>query len=169
MECQVPGRVPGIFPLVRHGDDVLVQHVEPLGVPEISKSGMERIGVVLVQPVVTIEEEKLLAPQHAGESLAHHVGRVFTHRWRRDGLVKLIGFAKPVCKHFLKLLPKGFALLVWRTLGEPQANHFGLTGIYHGPVVRRDLGALLAWVYRALIALHQPIVDAILHVGALVL
>jgi hypothetical protein len=41
---------------------------------------MERVGLVLVQPVVTIEEEELLAPQHAGESLTHHFGCVFAHR-----------------------------------------------------------------------------------------
>ena len=128
VESQVPGRVPRVFPLVGHGDDVLVQHVEPLRVPGTSISGMERVGVVLVQPVVTVEEEELLAPEHAGESLAHHLGRVFAHRWRRDRLVELIGFTKPVSEDLIKLLSEGFALLVWRTAGEPQANHFGLTG-----------------------------------------
>ena len=38
VEGQVPGRVPRVFPLVGHGDDVLVQHVEPLRVPGISIS-----------------------------------------------------------------------------------------------------------------------------------
>src|SRR5664279_4009002 len=32
MKRQVPCRVPGIFPLVGHGDDFAVEHVEPLGV-----------------------------------------------------------------------------------------------------------------------------------------
>ena len=41
---------------------------------------MQRIGVVLVQPVVAVEEEELLAPEHAGEGLAHHVGRVLHSR-----------------------------------------------------------------------------------------
>ena len=77
VEGQVPGRIPGILPLVGHGDDVLVQHVEPLRVPGVVISGMERVGVVLVQPVVTVEEEELLAPEHAGEGLAHDVGRVW--------------------------------------------------------------------------------------------
>ena len=77
VEGQVPGRVPGVLPLVGHGDDVLVQHVEPLRVPGVAISGMEGVGVVLVEPVVTVEEEELLAPEHAGDGLAHHVGRVF--------------------------------------------------------------------------------------------
>ena len=37
---------------------------------------MEGVGVVLVQPVVAVEKEELLAPEHAGDGLAHHVGRV---------------------------------------------------------------------------------------------
>ena len=35
--------------------------------------------------------------------------------------------------------------------------------------MRRDLGALLAGVHRALLALHHAVVDAVLDVGALVL
>ena len=130
---------------------------------------MKRVGVVLVQPVVAVEEEELLAPEHAGQRLAHHIGRVFTHRWRRDRLVELIGFAKPVGEDFIKLLSKGIALLVRRSFGEPQANHLGLTGADTDLVVRRDLGALLAGVHRALVALHHTVVDAVLDVGALVL
>ena len=136
---------------------------------EASISGMERVGVVLVQPVVTVEEEELLAPEHAGEGLTHHLGRVFTHRWRRDRLVKLIGFTKPVSEDFIKLLSEGFALLVRRTVGEPQANHFGLTGTDIDLVVRRDLGALLVRVHRGLFTLHHAVVDAVLDVGAFVL
>jgi hypothetical protein len=45
-----------------------------------SVSVMEWVGVMLVQPVVTVEEEELLAPEHAGDGLTHHLGRVFTHR-----------------------------------------------------------------------------------------
>ena len=79
VEGEVPGRVPGVLPFVGHGDDVLVQHMVPLRVPGIVISGMEGVGIVLVQPVVTVEEEELFAPEHAGKGLAHNVGRVFTH------------------------------------------------------------------------------------------
>ena len=123
VEGQVPGRVPGVLPLVGHRDDVPVQHVEPLRVAGISISVMQGIGVVLVQPVVAVEEEELLAPEHAGEGLTHHVGRVFTHRRRRDRLVELIGFTKPVSEELVERLAKGLALLVQETAGEPQANH----------------------------------------------
>ena len=128
VEGQIPSRVPRILPLVGHRDDVLVQHVEPLGVAGVAISRVQRVGVVLVQPVVAVEEEELLAPEHAGQRLAHHVGRIGTHRWRRDGLVKLVGFMKPVSKDLIKGLTKRFDVLVRRSFGEPQANYFGLAG-----------------------------------------
>src|SRR5215470_13132470 len=33
MEREIPGRIPRVLPLVGHGDDVAVEHVEPFGVP----------------------------------------------------------------------------------------------------------------------------------------
>jgi hypothetical protein len=67
------------------------------------------------------------------------------------------------------LLSKGLVILRRRTVGKPQANHFGLAGADPDLVVRRDLGALLAGVHCALIALHHTVVDAVLDVGTLVL
>ena len=130
---------------------------------------MQGIGVVLVQPVVTVEEEELLAPEHAGESLTHHVGGVFTHGRRRDRLVELIGVTKPVSEVLVERLAKGLALLVRNSAGEPQANHARLTGTDRGPVVRRDLGAVFLWIDRVLPAVYHTLVDAVFDVGALVL
>ena len=124
---------------------------------------------MLVQPVVAVEEEELLAPEHAGEGLAHHVGRVFRHGWRRDRLVELVRFAKPVGKDVVEWLSEGFALRTRRRAGEPQANHLALTGTDGDLVLRRDLGALLAGVHSSLVPLHHAVVDAVLDVGALVL
>ena len=103
---------------------------------------MQGIGVVLVQPVVAVEEEELLAPQHAGEGLAHHAGRVLAHRRRRHRLVELVGFTKPVGEDFVERLAKGLPLLVLEPAGEPQANHARLAGTDRDVVVRRDLGAV---------------------------
>ena len=76
VEGQIPGRVPRVLPLVRHRDDVFVQHVEPFPVPGLPEAGMERVGIVLVQPVVAVEEEELLAPEHPRHRLTHHSGLV---------------------------------------------------------------------------------------------
>src|SRR6266481_30272 len=130
---------------------------------------MERVGAVLIQPVIAVEEKELLAPKHAGESLAHHLGRAFTYRWRRDRLIKLIGFTEPRSEDLVKLFSEVFGLHVRKTAGEPQPNHFDLTAAYTGLVVRGDLGALLVGVYGALVAVHHTIVDAVFEVGALIL
>ena len=106
VEGQVPGRVPGVLPLVGHGDDVLVHHVEPLRVPGVSISVMERVGVVLLQPAVTVEEEELLAPEHAGDGLAHHVGRVRRDRGRGHGPVELVRLLEPCCEGRIELRPE---------------------------------------------------------------
>ena len=50
MESQVPGGVPGIFPFVRHGDNVVIDHVEPFFVAEVPAAWFEGIGPVLLQP-----------------------------------------------------------------------------------------------------------------------
>ena len=145
-----------------------IQHVEPLRVPGGVISGVERVGAVFVQPVVTVEEKELLAPQHARDRLAHHVGRVFAHRRRRDRLVELIGLTTPVLEEFVEMLAKGCALLVQETAGEPQANDLGLPGADRDLVVRRDLGALLAGIHRVLSAVHHTVIDPVFDVGALV-
>ncbi len=149
VEGQVPGRVPRVLPLVGHRDDVLVEHVEPLRVPGISISGMQRVGVVLVQPVVTVEEEELLAPQHAGDGLAHHVGRVRGDRRRGHRAVELVRLLQPCGQGLVKLRPEagwgGFGLpcLTGSGLaGQAQPHGRRLAGSNRHTIVRRDLGAL---------------------------
>ena len=46
--------------------------------------------MVLLQPAVPVEEEELLAPQHAGQGLAHHVGCVRGDGRRGHGAVELV-------------------------------------------------------------------------------
>ena len=81
MEGEVPGRVPGIFPLVRHGDDVAVVHVVPVVVARRLLAGrLERIGAALFEPLVHVVVVELLAPEHARQGLAHDVGLVGVER-----------------------------------------------------------------------------------------
>ena len=125
--------------------------------------------MVLVQPIVSVEEEELLAPQHPAQSLAHYHGLVFTQRWRGHRLVKFIRFTEPVREDFIKLHPEWIALLDWTALKKPQADHFALTGIKLDAVVRTNFGALFIGVHRVLFALHHVVVDAVLGVWTLVL
>ena len=129
---------------------------------------MEGIGVVLVEPVVAVEEVELLAPKHAGEGLAHHHGRVRAHRRRRDRLVKLIGFTQPAREDVVEFYSEGRVDPVRGTAGDPQSNHLGLAGADIELIVRRDLAALLAGVDRLLTPIDDTVVDPVLHVGTLV-
>ena len=107
VEGQVPGRVPGVFPLVGHRDDVLVDHVEPLRIPGGMISGMERVGVVLLQPPITIEVIVLFGPEHAGDGLAHHVGCVRGDGRRGDGTVELVRLLQAGREGLRKCRPEG--------------------------------------------------------------
>jgi hypothetical protein len=91
VEGEVPRRVPGVLPLVRHRDDVVVDHVEPAAVADVAAFATQRMDVMLLQPLVEIEEVVLLAPQHRGQRLTHH--RQFRRggRRRRDRRIELVG------------------------------------------------------------------------------
>jgi hypothetical protein len=52
MEGQVPRGIPGVFPLVRHGDDGVVDHVEPIFIPHGAAAGLKKIGPMLLQPFI---------------------------------------------------------------------------------------------------------------------
>ena len=73
VEGQVPGGVPGILPLVRHGDDVGVVEVQSSrGCGPCSALGRRRRAAgIAVQPVAHVVMVELLRPEHAGEGLAH--------------------------------------------------------------------------------------------------
>ena len=87
---QVPRRIPGVFPLVRHRDDVRIVHVVPVVVAGGPPFRLERVGPVLFEPPVDVVVVELLGPEHAGDRLAHHVGRIVIQRSRDDRGVELV-------------------------------------------------------------------------------
>ena len=130
---------------------------------------MERVGVVLVEPRVAVEEEELLAPEHAGKRLTHHARGVFAHRRGRDRLIELIGLAKAVNENLIEGLAKRLALPLQVTAGQPQANHTRLASPDRDVIVRSDLGAVLVRIHCVLSTVHHTLVDAVFDIGALVL
>src|SRR5215469_4578368 len=62
MKGKVPRREPRILPLVRHRDDVIAEHVEPLAVADLPGRGPHWIGAVLLEPSVRVVKEVLLTP-----------------------------------------------------------------------------------------------------------
>ncbi len=96
VERQVPCRVPRVLPLVGHRDHVVVDHVEPRLVARPAALRLpEGMGAALLQPDVDVEVVGLLRPQHPGQRLAHHRGRVGRHGGRREGPVELVGLVQP--------------------------------------------------------------------------
>jgi hypothetical protein len=85
MKRKVPRGTPRIFPLVRHGNDVLIHHVTPLCV---ARSGHS----MFVQPNSQVVSIVLFRPQHPRKCLAHHVGFIGRKIRRRDRTTELVGF-----------------------------------------------------------------------------
>ena len=68
---EIPGGVPGVFPLVGHRDDVGVVEVAPLAVAAVEARGGRRgLARIALEPARNVDVVELLAPDHAGECLA---------------------------------------------------------------------------------------------------
>jgi hypothetical protein len=111
VEREVPRREPGVLPLVRHRDDVAGDHVEPRHVADRPGrvAHVPRVDAVLAQPAVDVVLVVLLAPQQAGQRLAHHHRAVGIERRRHHRRVEPVG-----------LLPAGR-----EDVREPRAERVG--------------------------------------------
>ena len=76
VKSQVPRRVPGVLPLIRHRDNIIVDHVVPVPVPGLAALAEQRIAVMLREPGVGFKGVVLLAPEHASQALANDAGLV---------------------------------------------------------------------------------------------
>ena len=110
MKGEIPDRVPGILPLVRHGDDVAVVHVVPL---VVARGGLavrlERVGAALFEPLVHVVVVELLAPQHSRQGLAHDIGPVGLERRGNDGRIEVVGFLAARLQHLVEGVAEGIS------------------------------------------------------------
>jgi hypothetical protein len=108
VEGQVPRRIPGILPLVGHGNDVVVLHVEPFAVAHAPAliDGGPGSDTPLPQPQIQIVVEVLLGPHHPGQSLPHDIGAIGVglHRRRNHRGVEFIGFLEAAGKGLLEVI-----------------------------------------------------------------
>src|SRR4051812_41084821 len=71
VECEIPCRIPWIFPFVRHRNNIGIAHMPPVGVTSLLPLFRRRhLSRIAVQPVGYIDVVKLLSPHHAGEGLS---------------------------------------------------------------------------------------------------
>ena len=77
MESQVPGSVPGVLPLVWHGDNVGVVQMRPLVVAPTQPLGRRRRPCrIAFEPPIHFVGIELLTPQESAQRLAHDVAGV---------------------------------------------------------------------------------------------
>ena len=96
VERHVPRGEPRVLPLVGHRHDVEGVEAPPAGVAALEPRGRRaRLGRVAVEPALDVVVVELLAPQHSGEGLTHHVRLVVGHAGRRQLGVELVGLRAP--------------------------------------------------------------------------
>ena len=113
--------------------------------------------MVLLQPAVTVEEEELLAPQHPGDRLTHHLCRVRGHRRRGHRAIEIVRLLKPGSQDLVKLLAKARCVFAFSALGASarRLRRSRTVADWRGPttqsIVCRNFRALLSRVHRALL------------------
>ena len=144
MKSQIPCRIPGILPLVGHRDNVAVQHVEPLGIPDIAMSrARQGMSLMLVQPFVEIEIVVLLAPQHSGQRLAVHATFVLAQRTRGDPIVEFVRISETGGEYLVKCAE-------WigrRFRTQPQPHDLAATRGYFQTIMRGRLRSRLGRIH----------------------
>ena len=88
---------------------MIADHVEPLAIAHLTGCRPHRIETVLLEPFVGIEEEVLLAPQHPGQCLPHHISFIRADPGRGDRLIKRIGVPPALFEDLIELSPERVA------------------------------------------------------------
>ena len=163
VKSEIPCRVPRVLPLVGHGDDVVVEHVEPLAVPDRDRRWrVERVHAVLAQPHVDVEKVVLLRPEEPAERLAHDVGGVCARRWGREGLIELVSLVPTVVHGFVEGRERARRL---RRVGQAKPDLNRSAGSDLESIVGGRLGTLGRRVYCSAIPVHDKRVEGVFDVG----
>ena len=111
---QIPGRIPGVFPFVGHGDDITVVHVMPLLIPEaLGVLIAQWINAALLEPRRDVVVVELFGPQHPCHGLSKDELLIGAQAgWHHTG-VKRVTFLLSALQDLIKALS-------------------GLTGLYFG-------------------------------------
>ena len=75
---KIPGRVPGVLPLVRHRNDIGIIEMGPVGVATVEAFTRRfRHARITFEPSIDIVVIKLFAPEQSGKGLPLHTARIF--------------------------------------------------------------------------------------------
>ncbi len=150
VEGEVPCGEPRVLPRIRHGQHIRRVEVAPAGVATMqSLRWRRRTGRVAVQPARDAVQVGLLAPQHAGEGLAHDQGFLVARARSAQGGVELVGLALTLDHHRRERVAEGIGIRRSELRGcrchraistQTQADLGAAAGGDRQPVPRRCLG-----------------------------
>src|SRR6516165_1124196 len=103
MKGKIPGCEPGIFPLVRHRDDIGDNKVSPIAVaPVLPVLRRRRLSWIAIEPMLHIEVIKLLVPQHSGKGLTLYPPHVLVDDASLERGVEGIGLGNAPGKNIIE-------------------------------------------------------------------
>src|SRR6266404_2885152 len=103
VEREVPCGVPGIFPFVRHGNDVSVVKVRPFMVTPVTMAiRRSRSGRIALQPCVDVIVVELLRPEQSGKSLPLDRLCILRQRFRDALRVEIISLGDALSEYMIK-------------------------------------------------------------------
>ena len=102
---------------------MVADHVEPLAVPHLA-GWSHRVDAMFLEPFVNIEEEILFAPQHPGQCLPHHIGRIFADTGRRYRPIERVGLAPARLDNLIEPRAERF-LRTGCDIAQPQPDDCG--------------------------------------------
>src|SRR5215472_1755647 len=163
MKGKIPGCEPGIFPLVRHRDDIGGNKVSPIPVapvlPVLRRRGLSRIAI---EPMLHIEVIKLLVPQHSGESLTLYPPHVLVDNASLERGVKGIRLGNAPGENIIEAVKGARSFL---TGGEPHPDRSAASGWDFAQVKSSDFGAFAGTVHRFGPVVDNVFVERILEVA----
>src|SRR4029077_17261311 len=94
MKSQIPTRVPGIFPGIRHQDHVIVAQMFPGTIASMpSFFGRRWFRGIAREPAKNVLGKELLGPRQTGKRLPPHRMLVSGELGRMHSVIELIGFS----------------------------------------------------------------------------
>ena len=165
VEGEVPGGIPRVLPLVRHGDDVLVVQMRPLAIPSPPASGRRgRLGGIAGKPSLDVVVVELSAPQHAGQGLPHDQATVGGQRARDDEVVELVRVSDAAAEDLLEVETEGRPRPGRIGVGESEPER-DLTARRHTrSIPGRRLGAHAGGVDGIFLPRDHALADAVLDI-----
>ena len=166
MECEIPRRVPRVFPLVRHRDDVGVVEMAPLMVSCLAplRRWWWKIRIA-VEPGSHLVVVVLFRPQHSRQCLPHDVPGIIGKILRDDAGVKLVGLANALREDSIEALTERPASRCCHLdRRQSQMNTYHLSRPERQRIMSRGFRSNIRRIHSSRIVLDDGLVDTILDI-----